>query len=170
VIQRPDTCYQLYESRYGVLSEDKQLERHQKLLYTLGPQGMSSDESNHDIQPPIYCRRKPAWRSHELQAFLWHLDDLVDDITRKPIGNRRLGPNQRIRQRIVTDDVSDNSVAPPGLPENCYDPIWLKSLSHSQHRKLKIKPNHKLTLPNIANNTVVLEDLIDFGSSDEELL
>jgi hypothetical protein len=48
--------------------------------------------------------------------------------------------------------------------------IWLKSLSHSQHRKLKIKPNHKLALPNIANNTVVLEDLIDFGSSDEELL
>ncbi len=112
----------------------------------LGRQGVSSDESDYSRQPPIFHRISPTWRSDELRDFLWRLDELAVEDGKCPIGKRRRGQNQWTRQRLRTTRRNDESVAPPGLPINCYDEAWLNDLPPRQRQALDVQPEYDFTL------------------------
>ena len=114
------------------------LAHHANLLEAIGVQGMSSDESDYGGREVVYGRILPEWRSQELQDFLWRLDDVQDEVSKRPVGNRRHGP-QRGRRRLRTNlKINKASTAPPNLPRNCYRPSWLKVLRTYQLRQLNI--------------------------------
>jgi hypothetical protein len=99
---------------------------------------MSSDESDYGGREVIYNRIHPAWRSQELQDFLWQLDDVQDKVTKRPVGNRRHGPQRGQRRPRTNLKINNMSIAPPNLPRNCYRPSWLKGLRTHQLKQLNI--------------------------------
>jgi hypothetical protein len=136
---------QLFDLRYAVVSKDYQLADHRDLMETLGRQGISSDESDYSRQPPIFHRISPIWRSRELRDFLWRLDELAIEDGKNPIGRRRRGHNQWTRQRLRTTRRNEESIAPPGLPINCYDETWFNGLLPRQCQGLDIQPEYDFT-------------------------
>lgn len=112
----------------------------------LGRQSISSDESDYNQRPPIFNRISPVWRSTELRDFLWRLDEIAAEDGTRPIGRRRRGPNQRMRQRPRTDHINKESVAPIGLPRNCYDEAWLKGLPRRHKNELEMTSDHDFTV------------------------
>lgn len=104
----------------------------------LGGQRASSDETDPGFTPKAFRRVKPAWRSADLQGFLWQLD-VVRSRDRVPmIGHRSVvGPEHHARH--PSDLQNPNSPAPPNLPQNCYDQKWLKTLNKYQLQKLNPK-------------------------------
>ena len=112
----------------------------------LGRQGVSSDESDYSQRPPIFKRISPVWRSAELRNFLWRLDEIAAEDGTRPIGRRRRGPNQQTRQRTRTNQINTESVAPIGLPRNCYDEVWLKGLTRRQRNELEMVSDHDFTV------------------------
>lgn len=120
------------------MKKDPALTHHSHLLDAIGVQGMSSDESDYKSGQVAFNRILPGWRSQELQDFLWHLDDIRDEVAKRPVGNRRHGL-QRGRQRLRTHlKINEESIAPPNLPRNCYRPKWLKGLRQYHLKKLEI--------------------------------
>ncbi len=129
------------------MKKDSALAHHCHLLDIIGVQGMSSDESDYGGSQVVYNRILPGWRSQELQDFLWRLDDIRDEVAKRPVGKRRHGL-QRGRQRLRTNlKINEESVAPPNLPCNCYRPRWLKGLRPYQLKQLEIvKDNYDFSV------------------------
>lgn len=100
----------------------------------MGTQADSSDESDpggpRDGTSRIvrtYRRINPFWRSRSLAQFLWALDDISYQQRVPKIGCRRVaGATPRLRLPAIA--YSDHSIAPAGLPRNCYNEDWLRTL------------------------------------------
>ncbi|KAG6370207.1 hypothetical protein JVT61DRAFT_12356 [Boletus reticuloceps] len=127
----------LHKWRLEAITHDPTLQRHYPLLDFLGPQGMSSDESDNEATGPSlkYPRIYPSWRSKPLSALLWRTDPIVESIHRTPIGCRKIRGSQ-MRVRPHSKKCNSLAVAPPGLPRNCYDPDWVSKLSERQQKWL----------------------------------
>ena len=101
------------------------LKWHLNILETLGPNGMSSDESGVDCNTKqlTYTIVKPDWQHPELHNWLKVFDQLhhQNHINSWSLDKRGAFPHIRIRSQKVHRKVH----VPAGLPINTYDPTWL---------------------------------------------
>lgn len=102
-------------------------------------QGVSSDESDseEDSTPKAFRRISPAWRSEDLRDFMWSLDSDIQASRRPKVGHRSVRGAEP-RRRKFSPLTNHEAPAPPGLPRNCYDDDWLKTLTAKQLRDLKL--------------------------------
>jgi hypothetical protein len=104
------------------------------LLTELGPEGMSSDESDlDDGGRNEYRVRRMPWRSKEVERRLVQVDK--DRNTTNAYGNSRAGSQPRARTRRNAVKVSRRK-ATPGYPLNFYDKSWYAALTKSQQHDL----------------------------------
>jgi len=107
----------------------------------IGTQGMSGDESDGSL-PRRFVTRELPWRSSALAAFLWRLDEVCAENRNPKIGHRRIRGNApRARYRPAEPIIEEDAKAPPGLPVNCYDAAWRKSLRETELEDLDIDLN-----------------------------
>ncbi|KAI0323430.1 hypothetical protein GY45DRAFT_1341449 [Cubamyces sp. BRFM 1775] len=104
------------------------------LIDLVGSQGISSDE---EVTIPGHYGKSYAvfskpWRPPALVNVYRHLD-MVHAATRNPIGNP-------IRTRYLTANVRSKVVVPKFLPIDCYDPLYLQTLSDVERHLLQPKP------------------------------
>jgi hypothetical protein len=108
----------------------------------MGTKGISSNESNKSAtrrnKSRTFDRVTPTWRSSQLTAFMWRLDEVVECMKGPEFGKRKKAGNQ-MRNRIPSDKTNPEAVAPKGLPKNCYDEDWLAGLYRSQREMLNIR-------------------------------
>ena len=116
----------MFHRRRNVAKGYEPLQGHLEVLDALGPEGMSSDES--DVDPATnqlrYTVVKPDWRHADLHNWLKILDQLhhrahVNSWSmdkRGAFSHIRVG-SQRVRKKVH---------APPRLPINAYDPLWIE--------------------------------------------
>jgi hypothetical protein len=107
---------------------------------------LSDDESDHESGSNLgqsrYAIVKEEWRSDKLIIWLRMIDLLACGEKWRvrlvaPVGNGR-----RLRVHS-TRSKPGNAVI--GLPENCYNPNWLKSLNSLERKLLNIKPAIDMT-------------------------
>lgn len=107
----------------------------------LGPEGMSSDES--EVEEPgkrlpyKKCRaRKRLWRAKELDPYLVLID--AERNYKNAFGNDLPGTKPRVRERSRRRP-SMNSRVPPYLPFNFYDRKWYDGLTEKNKQELHPK-------------------------------
>ncbi|KAK7025508.1 hypothetical protein VNI00_015942 [Paramarasmius palmivorus] len=104
----------------------------------------SGDESD-PAKHREYHITSPAWRSGELSDYLRYMSAL--HLEMKYRGNGKYTPGEFPAPRHASDrphTLSD--VAPSGLPENWYDPVWLNA-DPARRRALRVKECVPLILP-----------------------
>jgi hypothetical protein len=127
---------QLFSSRLYAVQDDDTLAPHLDVMARMKSGGVSSDETDDDNKN-LFWRVKPAWRSTELEIFLWRLDEIITQ-NKSVIGTGRKPAGRAPRNRRFGDKVS--VMAPPNLPQNCYDPAWLETLRPMQRKLLNMQP------------------------------
>ncbi len=140
-----DYYYQRFQSQLTALPFHD-LNRFIKPLARMTHKALSDDESDHESGSNLgqsrYAIVKEEWRSDELIIWLRMIDLLACGEKWRvrlvaPVGNSR-----RLRVHS-TRSKPGNAVL--GLPENCYNPNWLKSLNSLERKLLKIKPAIDMT-------------------------
>jgi len=112
------------------------LQKHAHILEQLGPQGMSSDESDHEeatrdrmlgTRSPRYLVCLLHWRAGSLSDWLHILNSTY--ISDRRVNGASRGDFPRLRAHDPQDPHLSNhpSKAIPGLPKNAYDLTWLSS-------------------------------------------
>lgn len=141
----------------------RRLVKHSTFIASLSPQYMSGDETDNPDEscrgtrrqnrdhPAVFRIVDCAWRSQELTNFLRTCDALYRNDWADPHGHRATRgnpPRTRINRRGSSGRVLD-TLAPPGLPINCYDPEWLNGLRQHVVERLKIKTeeHYDFTIP-----------------------
>jgi len=120
------------------------LQKHAHILEQLGPQGMSSDESDHEeatqdrmlrTRSPRYLVCLPRWRAGSLSDWLHIFNSAY-------ISDHRVnGASRGDFPCLYAHDLQDPhlskhpSKAIPGLPKNAYDPTWLSWQRNFAYRK-----------------------------------
>lgn len=105
--------------------------------------GMSGDETDHCGRQPIRGQRKflvqrLGWRSKEVTTWLRVIDALY--MTHRFSLKGRASRGNWVRQRIDSGEVDWSRFPVSGLPENFYDPAWLRGLSQDKRNKLDVQP------------------------------
>lgn len=104
------------------------------LIEELGPEGMSSDDSEIDDDArKVFPVRRMPWRSKEVEKRLIQVDK--DYNTTNAYGNLRAGNPPRHRTRRYAMKVSRRKPA-AGYPLNFYDRNWYAALTKSQQEDL----------------------------------
>ncbi|KAH7908130.1 hypothetical protein BJ138DRAFT_1208160, partial [Hygrophoropsis aurantiaca] len=132
----------LFTSRMQAMTKDPGLIQHIPLMTKLGNCTMSSDESEVEGDEKKFATVTPIWRSKELSAFLWRVDEAVSNQRIPKVGHNRVRgnpPRRRYRPSIARTSVK--STAPPGLPINCYDPVWRQNLREHDLMALQADPS-----------------------------
>lgn len=103
-------------------------EMHQQL----GPEGMSSDDSEADENGRYV--RKIEWRSPEVIERYALVDSLRRSMTKWGTLKRGCKPQERKREERAP---GSSRPAPTGKPINFYDPAWYNKLTPLEKRDLK---------------------------------
>lgn len=121
------------------------MKRFLPLWKTLPLEAMSGDESSDDVMPRAYAITVLPWRnpSPEITKWLRSFDHLHLS-TRFGTDDRPL-PGNFPHRRVSSKRIEAHSPAPPGLPRNFYDPLWLQDLDKFQIETLDIQPPIDLT-------------------------
>ncbi|KAI9444399.1 hypothetical protein BJY52DRAFT_1372901, partial [Lactarius psammicola] len=107
---------------------------------------LSDDESDHEqgthSGQSHYSIVNEVWRSNELVEWLRTINLLAcgEKWGRRHVA--RQGNSRCIRKHSAR---SKDGIAISGLPENCYDSVWLNSLERYQRDKLDVQPPADLT-------------------------
>ncbi|EDR13086.1 uncharacterized protein LACBIDRAFT_322527 [Laccaria bicolor S238N-H82] len=121
--------WQLFSRRINAAIELPELAgEHVHILQRLGVDGMSTDESDHELIGtgiPQFRIRKKGWRDERLGVWLRKFDALHRFRRFAPI--RRAGPGAQPRIRLISN-VSSTRPPVPGLPFNAYNANWLQHL------------------------------------------
>lgn len=90
---------------------------------------MSGDETEGEEKtwPAVFRQVDAEWMSKELILFFHRLDDIYREDWASPIGKERTSGNTP-RVRLPSAGRVANTIAPKGLPRNCYNPSWLAKL------------------------------------------
>lgn len=113
----------------------------------LTPEVMSEDEEDSFYVPPkgLKCRKFIVccyfWRNPDAAPFFRVYDALHLSTRFNSNGTPKPGRLPEIRLRC---NRCIEGVAPSGLPENLYNPVWLRELSPLQIKKLEMKPSVEL--------------------------
>lgn len=112
------------------------------MVETLGPAGMSSDESDVQNGKPVYYVRKRNWRSAETTDRLLFVDSRRNTLN----GAGKHRPGNPVRVRIRPTQNGRRSMRDPTMkcPENFYDEGYKKGLSNLYYRALKMAPKMNL--------------------------
>ena len=104
-----------------------------KMVESLGPGGMSSDDSEDDGGHAVYVIRRRGWRAAAVQARLEKIDEDRQRLT--AAGGRRPGntPRKRIRRHQAALSKRDPVIQ---LPYNWYTPTWISDLTNREERHL----------------------------------
>ncbi|KAH9163393.1 hypothetical protein EDB89DRAFT_1860015 [Lactarius sanguifluus] len=101
--------------------------KHLPFLDSLGPDGMSSNKSavNPSMNQLTYTVIKPDWQHPDLHSWLKVFDQLHHrhHIMSWSVNKRGALPHIRVGSQKIHNKLH----APPGLPINAYNPIWLDS-------------------------------------------
>lgn len=126
------------------------LDRFTKHLSDMTYAALSEDESDHEKGTNLgrgrYVIIQEEWRSEELIKWLRMIDLLACGEKWDGRNVARQGNGRRLR--VVSTGVrseSKSGVAVSGLPENCYNPYWLKNLTGYERKHLKVKPAIDMT-------------------------
>ena len=107
---------------------------------------LSDDESDHESGSNLgqsrYAIVKEEWRSDALIIWLRMIDLLACG---EKWNMRLVAPVGNGRRLRVHSTRSKPGNAVIGLPENCYNPNWLKSLNSLERKLLNIKPAIDMT-------------------------
>lgn len=108
----------------------------QKLMVALGPDGMSSDESDHDL--------KETERGFQVKIMFWRKDahTEMEKIDNEGFFNKdlRSGRGAKVVQRFRKGVQAKSSrEAPVGLSEGLYNPQWVKEMESSDRRYHELK-------------------------------
>ena len=126
------------DDRSTVTEEEAVWINHHALLDVLGPEGMSSDESDvDDAGHRMHFVKKMNWRVRDVTMKMAEVDR--DRNTANGYGNMRAGNPGRVRKRQA-DGRNTSRKAPPNLPINLYDVQWYASLTPGQKRELAPGP------------------------------
>ncbi len=140
-----ETIYQRFDTQISALHYYR-ITRFIKPLNEMSRAILSDDESDHEqgahLGQSRYSIVNEAWRSNELAAWLRTIDLLACGEKWGGRNVARQGNSRRIRRHSTR---SKDGVAISGLPENCYDSIWLNSLMRYQRDKLDVQPPVDLT-------------------------
>ncbi|EGG10003.1 uncharacterized protein MELLADRAFT_103727 [Melampsora larici-populina 98AG31] len=94
-----------------------------------------------------------VWRSQQYNSIIQQIDGLSFKYCSSTQGPLRA--SRRFDQcRTKATQVDSNAAFCPGLPENCYDPLFLFNLTDEEKAALQMKPVSSLlnTLPNVIQN------------------
>jgi hypothetical protein len=118
---------------------------------------VSDDETDDEISPAVttvksqrqkYCKvRRVPWRSKDVEQALLILDTYRDkQLQGAPLGRKGNPPRLRRRPKERA-----TSAIPPakGLPNDCYEPDWLKKQSELTRSSLKIPKDRSDIMPSI---------------------
>lgn len=67
----------------------------------------------------------------------WKVEEAVEDARTTSVG-RRSRPGCPPVPRRRTTLVNTSAVAPPGLPSNCYNPLWVANLKRYDRLRLQM--------------------------------
>jgi len=116
---------------------------------------LSEDESDHEnginLGRSCYAIVKEPWRSDELIIWLRTMDLLACDEKWAGRNVARQGNSRRLR---VHTSRSKCGVAVAGLPENCYNPDWLKALDQIERDRLQVKPPYNMRFSEVEQKYV----------------
>lgn len=108
----------------------------------------SDDEEDHLSSTPRYRIIEDAWKSPEARRFFRQLDLLHIGDKFDVGGKHRKAPGNWFRERVPNQGVPGESSNPlPGLPQNFYDPEWLKMQTPERLEWLDVQPAISLKFP-----------------------
>ncbi len=123
---------QLFTQRYDIALHDPRLQRHLELLGRLGVDGMSSDESDEELEDgsgPVSRVRRPIWRAPIVGRWLQVFDSV--NLKRRQTTQDKRGCYPRIRVRNNSEPSCSKGFV-EGLPMNAYDESWMARHAQSQ--------------------------------------
>lgn len=139
---------QLYRSRKDAIS--KYLDNNPelwaaiaKISLRLGPDGVSSDETDNGIGMKTTKRVRKAWLSQDISD-IWRVVEAYHQ-------ERTEGENRRGNKQLSRNPVSSRQsfhMLVKGLPRNYYDDIWYQSRTPAEMKALRAQPPE--ALPDVA--------------------
>lgn len=157
---------QLYYRRVRIAERYTETRRHLPLLGALGPDGMSTDASDHDngTGHPVCRIMEEPWRHPDAAHCLRALDALHRDSRFRPVRRNTQGAHPH--QRIVSPLVSTR-VPPSKLLSGYYNPAWLQVQTAAMKEYLEIIPSepysfsHTATIEEYVHLTVIRGPITD---------
>jgi hypothetical protein len=99
------------------------------MLEMLGPEGMSSEEEGVEnignVKVSVFRVKLCTWRAPQIAQYFKYIDKEGDNPAIRGTRGSRTAP------RIPIEDTGALS-APPGLPQNMYNPMWLDAKERSR--------------------------------------
>lgn len=123
------TCtIQKYDRRLDIAETHPLLVHHVPILERLGPDGMSSDDSDHDtsrthLLGARFITKQPIWRAETLFDFLHVFDSLYSLKRRKERTTRGSLPYPR---QVDANTFSSSTKFVTDLPKSAYRSSWLE--------------------------------------------
>ncbi|KAI0735723.1 hypothetical protein C8Q76DRAFT_611391 [Earliella scabrosa] len=134
---------QLFHRRLDVAQHHPGLQKHVYVLQRLGPEGMSSDESDMDNGRKVYKVLIKSWRAPILTPWLSVFDSIAS-LERTNAINGMDGRGAQFRERRRSSEVDDRSPPVGRLFSNAYNEDWLTKLTPFTRNRLKIRPKSYL--------------------------
>ncbi|KAF6745572.1 hypothetical protein DFP72DRAFT_824266, partial [Ephemerocybe angulata] len=132
------TASQLFYRRVTSASRFEETKRHLALLSAYGPDGMSTDASDHDnfTGRPIFRILNPIWRHTDAAKCLRTLDALHRDSRFRPVRRNTQGAHPHDR---ILSSIPSTSAPVRELPSALYNPAWLEIQTDAVKEYLEVK-------------------------------
>lgn len=121
------------------------------ILDVLGPEGMSTDESDGNGGPP-YTRKESTWRAYPLNRLLRALDTHTDHMHAN--GKYLPGNKPRVRLEPSLEAPAGDSFPPSNLPSNLIDPGFLAHLPHGARARMIKARRTEIPIPELIRRLV----------------
>ena len=108
-------------------------------MKSLGPDGMSGDESEHRRGQKRYVVYQDQWRNPAIIEWIRKFDLIFIQTKFNAIGRAARGNWPRKREP-TSQHVTRQGRPVVGLPANFYNDLWLKTLNEEDLADLQIKP------------------------------
>ncbi|KAI0740917.1 hypothetical protein C8Q76DRAFT_608378 [Earliella scabrosa] len=129
----------LFLRRLDVAQHHPGLQKHVYILQRLGPEGMSSDESEMENGRKVYKVFVKSWRAPAITPWL-SVIDAIASLERTNAINGMDGRGAQFRERRRSSQVDDRSPPVGRLFLNAYSETWLQRLTQFTRSRLKIRP------------------------------
>ena len=128
--------------------QEPELQRYRSLWESFPYTVNSGDETDVSrVGAPRRVRTKPVWRSPNFAEHCQRMDEMYKHKRVRDNGYNHTGPGSFPTERCKGGSrvQREKGEAPIGLPVNCYDISWLKSLSRDRFASLNAEPPFDFT-------------------------